>query len=420
VGAGLERHPQLRQRQRLQQRPEEPEREPLFQRAERAPYNETLNTEDPNDFLFDLRRPASAATRSVSRANGICRGRSSYTFGFHKRSIENIPGMVGFNFNNGQISAQTFAADPNRFHVNIGLYVTNLTNHANYTGYSGIIGTPYFNNGPGSLAPAVGGHADGPVPREFPLLAMTSLLLDLRHAARVLIQRLGVSAIAIFTLALAIGATTAIFSVVYGVLLRPLPYPAPDRLMAIWEVNHRGTHSRLADPNFDDLRDRNRTFSAMAKYADGVTPVTGAAGPTRTTVATVTQDFFRVVGVQPFLGRGLTADDAHVGAGPVVIVSHQYWTVSLGAAEPLSALHVRIEDRVYSVVGVHARGFLVSRECRHLAARRTRPREHEAGRLTITGRSGASETASASPTPRPMSVLSPRTSFATRPSRATI
>ena len=186
---------------------------------------------------------------------------------------------------------------------------------------------------------------------------MTSLLLDLRHAARVLIQRLGVSAIAIFTLALAIGATTAIFSVVYGVLLRPLPYPAPDRLMAIWEVNHRGTHSRLADPNFDDLRNRNRTFSAMAKYADGVTPVTGAAGPTRTTVATVTQDFFRVVDVQPFLGRGLTADDAHVGAGPVVIVSHQYWTVSLGAAEPLSALHVRIEDRVYSVVGVMPAGF---------------------------------------------------------------
>jgi predicted permease len=166
-----------------------------------------------------------------------------------------------------------------------------------------------------------------------------------------------VSAIAIFTLALAIGATTAIFSVVYGVLLRPLPYPAPDRLMAIWEVNHHGTYSRLADPNFDDFRDRNRTFGAMAKYAAWSTSVAGPAEPTRTTVATVTQDFFRVVGVQPFLGRGLTADDAHVGAGPVAIVSYRYWTQSLGSAEPLSALHLRIEDRVYTVVGVMPAGF---------------------------------------------------------------
>src|SRR5579864_716646 len=111
---------------------------------------------------------------------------------------------------------------------------------------------------------------------------MTSFVLDLRHAARVLIQRLGYSAMAIFTLALAIGATTAIFSVVYGVLLRPLPYPAPDRLMAVWEINHRGTYSRLADPNFDDFRDRNRTFSWVAKYSNWVTPVVGPAEPTRT------------------------------------------------------------------------------------------------------------------------------------------
>jgi putative ABC transport system permease protein len=186
---------------------------------------------------------------------------------------------------------------------------------------------------------------------------MTSLALDLRHAARVLTQRLGVSAIAVFTLALAIGATTAIFSVVYGVLLRPLPYPSPDRLMAVWEVNHRGTFSRLADPNFDDFRDRNRTFSAVAKYSNWVTSVTGASEPTRTMVASVTRDFFKVVGVQPAIGRGLTADDTHLGAGPVAIVSYRYWTRSLGSAEPLSTLHVRIDDRVYSVVGVMPAGF---------------------------------------------------------------
>src|ERR1700683_5761616 len=98
---------------------------------------------------------------------------------------------------------------------------------------------------------------------------MNKFWQDFRYATRVLGRNPGVTAIMIFTLALAIGATTAIFSVVYGVLLRPLPYPAPDRLMAIWEVKHRGTHSRLADPNLDDLRNRNRPFSAMGKDAHG-------------------------------------------------------------------------------------------------------------------------------------------------------
>ena len=83
---------------------------------------------------------------------------------------------------------------------------------------------------------------------------MSSLLLDLRHALRVLAKNPTATTVAVFTLALAVGATTAIFSVVYGVLLRPLPYPAPDRLTAVWEVTHRGSYARLADPNFEDFR----------------------------------------------------------------------------------------------------------------------------------------------------------------------
>ena len=78
---------------------------------------------------------------------------------------------------------------------------------------------------------------------------MTSVWTTLRHAARVLVKHAGVTTIVILTLALGIGATTAIFSVVYGVLLRPLPYPAPERLMAVWEINDRGSYSRLADPD---------------------------------------------------------------------------------------------------------------------------------------------------------------------------
>src|SRR5512132_2097902 len=135
---------------------------------------------------------------------------------------------------------------------------------------------------------------------------MTSLILDLRHAARVLVKNLSASIVAVLTLALAIGATTAIFSVVYGVLLRPLPYPSPDRLMAVWEVNHRGTFSRLADPNFNDFRDRNGTFSAMAKYSQWVASVAGTAEPTRAIIAPVSKDFFTLLGIRPSFGRGIT------------------------------------------------------------------------------------------------------------------
>src|SRR4051794_7256368 len=186
---------------------------------------------------------------------------------------------------------------------------------------------------------------------------MTSLLLDLRHAWRVLAKNGAATAVAVFTLALALGATTAIFTVVYGVLLRPLPYPQPDRLMAIWEVNHRGTYSRLADPNFNDFRDRNHTFSAMAKYTQWVTSVAGTAEPSRATVARVSRDFFKVLASQPALGRGITADDARVGAAPVAVVSHRYWMQSLGSAASVSDVRLRIDNRVYSVIGVMPAGF---------------------------------------------------------------
>src|SRR3954463_106711 len=156
-------------------------------------------------------------------------------------------------------------------------------------------------------------------------MRMGNIIQDLRHAFRILRRSAGFTSVSVLTLALALGATTAIFSVVYGVLLRPLPYPQPDRLMAIWEVNHRGTYSRLADPNFNDFRDRNRTFTAIAKYTQSVTSVAGTAEPSRATVVRVSRDFFKVLRSQPVVGRGITADDARAGAAPVAVVSHRYW-----------------------------------------------------------------------------------------------
>jgi putative ABC transport system permease protein len=186
---------------------------------------------------------------------------------------------------------------------------------------------------------------------------MSAIALDLRQGLRRLAHHPGVTVLAVATLALAIGATTAIFSVVYGVLLQPLPYPASGRLMAVAEINHRGTLSRLADPNFDDFRDRNRTFSSLAKYTSYTVSVSGGTEPTRSVVGAVSRDFFKTMGVGPSIGRPFGGDDTHVGAAPVAIVSHAYWSRYLGGATDLSSAHVRIEDRVYAVVGVMPAGF---------------------------------------------------------------
>ena len=184
-----------------------------------------------------------------------------------------------------------------------------------------------------------------------------SVISDCRYGLRQLRKKLGVTAIMVFTLALGIGATTAIFSVVYGVLLRPLPYPDPNRIMAVFEVTSKGRPSRLADPNFDDFRDQNRSFQAIAKYDDYVVSVSGASQPTRTTVAHVSPDFLKVFGIQPILGRDFTAGDAKKGAGPTVLVSYGYWRQYLGSPQDLSQSHLKIDGAVYSVIGVLPAGF---------------------------------------------------------------
>jgi predicted permease len=186
---------------------------------------------------------------------------------------------------------------------------------------------------------------------------MSELWQDLRYAARVLGKNLGVTTIIVFTLALAIGATTVIFSVVYSVLLRPLPYPGSDRIMAVFEVTSKGKPSRVADPNFDDFRDQSRSFQAIAKYIDDIASVSGASQPTRTTVADVSPDFLKVFGIQPILGRDFSPSDAKKGAGPAVLVSYRYWRQNLRSPRDLSQSYLKIGGAEFSVIGVLPAGF---------------------------------------------------------------
>ena len=191
--------------------------------------------------------------------------------------------------------------------------------------------------------------------RGLPILE--TVLQDLRFGIRTLRKNPGFTAVAILTLTLGIGATTAIFSVVYGVLLRPLPYIEPDRIMAVFEVNTHGTWSHLADPNFDDFRDQNHSFQAIAKYHANIASISGASQPTRTMVAGVTPDFFKVLGVQPTMGRDFSATDNKKGAAPVVLVSYGYWRQFLGSPTDLSRSHLKIDNAAYSVIGVLPAGF---------------------------------------------------------------
>jgi putative ABC transport system permease protein len=186
---------------------------------------------------------------------------------------------------------------------------------------------------------------------------MQGLIQDLRYGFRMLARSPSVTIVVIATLALAIGATTAIFSVVYGVLLRSLPYPRPEQIMSLKEVAADGHLMNFTDPNFHDLRVENHTLAGMASgYAEEAT-VSGGSGPARVGVALFSRDFLRVMGVAPMLGRSFSPDEQHEGGNPAALVSYGYWRQHLGGSADLSQFKLRAENLVFSVVGVMPPGF---------------------------------------------------------------
>lgn len=186
---------------------------------------------------------------------------------------------------------------------------------------------------------------------------MANLIRDIRYGWRVLRKSRGFAVIAILTLALGIGATTAIFSVVYGVLLRPLPYEKPDEIVRLWELNADGKRVNFTDPNFDDIRSQNRSFEALAEYGYGTESVSGGLQPTRVQMAFVSQDFFRLMRVGPVRGRSFVPEEQHFGASPAALVGYGFWREFLGSNPDLSSIQLNIEGRAVSVVGVLPAGF---------------------------------------------------------------
>jgi len=191
--------------------------------------------------------------------------------------------------------------------------------------------------------------------RGLPLVE--TLLQDTRYGLRILRKNPGFTAIAILTLALGIGPSTAIFSVVDAVLLRPLPYPRPQQIVRVWEQAPDGHRMTLTDPNFEDFRAQNHTLTALALYNDGPESVSGGSEPARVNVGAVTQDFFTALGVEPFRGRAFASEEQIFHGAPAMIVSYGYWQQFLGSAADLSQIRLTMDGTVYPVIGVMPPGF---------------------------------------------------------------
>ncbi len=182
-------------------------------------------------------------------------------------------------------------------------------------------------------------------------------LRDVRYGVRLLFRTKAFAIVAILTLGLGIGAATAVFSVVDGVLLRPLPYPDPDRVVRLHQVDGNGRrNNNVSEPNFEDWKSGTRSFSAMAEMSAGQTPVIIGGEATMTPGAGVSREFFDVMGVRPLVGRSFLPEEQRVGGTPAAIVSDRLWRTRL-AGGPLDTLTLRIDGTVHSVIGVMPPGF---------------------------------------------------------------
>lgn len=186
---------------------------------------------------------------------------------------------------------------------------------------------------------------------------METFWQDFRYGLRMLAKAPGFTAIAIITLALGIGANTAIFSVVNGVLLNPLPYDHPDRLIALYSGTSDFDHSSISYPNFLDWIRGNSSFSGLAAFRPDDFDLTGMGQPQRVAVEMVSADFFRILGVKPVLGRSLEVNEDQVGAPPVAMISGGLWASKFGSRRDVVGGTIELNGKAYTVVGIVPAGF---------------------------------------------------------------
>ncbi|HEU4631138.1 MAG TPA: ABC transporter permease [Gemmatimonadaceae bacterium] len=180
---------------------------------------------------------------------------------------------------------------------------------------------------------------------------LEALAHDVRHALRGLRRQPLYALAALVTLAVGIGATTAVFSVVRGVLLRPLPYPEADRVVRVASV-HAGEQIAVSPPDFVDWRARGRSFAGLAASYESTVSLTGAGQPERFLQARVTADLFDVLGVRPLLGRTFVAGEDEPGAPQVAVLGERLWRTRFGADSGILGRVLVLDDVPTTVVGV--------------------------------------------------------------------
>jgi putative ABC transport system permease protein len=188
---------------------------------------------------------------------------------------------------------------------------------------------------------------------------MSTLIRELRHGLRSLAKTPGPTAVILVTLALGIGANTAIFSVVEGVLLRPLPYSDPDRLVSLWENDRlRGTTQEgFSLPDYSDVREGNEVFDSMAAFTLLNTTWTSDDEPKRMAAARISASFTEVLGVSPAIGRSFRAEEDAVGGPPVVILGPEFFRTRFGASAEALGTRILLDGVSREIVGVMPEGF---------------------------------------------------------------
>ena len=186
---------------------------------------------------------------------------------------------------------------------------------------------------------------------------MDTLFKDIRYASRGLMKHPGFTAIVVLTLALGIGASTAIFSVVNSVMLRRLPYPHADRIVAIQEVNREGKRSQTTGPNFLDWRAQNTVFEHLAAIKTTYINLTVGDQAERVDLAQTSANFFDVFGVGPQYGRLFVPGDEQAGHTPVVVLSDSLWRRKFGADPSAVGKQVSLNSGSYTVIGIAPVGF---------------------------------------------------------------
>jgi predicted permease len=183
------------------------------------------------------------------------------------------------------------------------------------------------------------------------------LLQEFRHGVRALLRVPSLTAISVITVALGVGAGTSLFSVVKAVLLNPLPYPEPQRLAWIAEVNDHGRQTQVAYRNFMDWREQNHSLEGIAAFYHFEAAVTGGVAPLRTTMGVVDQDFFSVIGANAGMGRTFTAAEQVMGAPHVAVIGYGLWQRAFGGDPAAIGRTLRVGNIAPTIIGIMPRGF---------------------------------------------------------------